>query len=202
MSWATLDARARSFVDEAGTPIDGEVQPLVAALWGHGLTTSGSCWGHLFDDEPCDDPAFPRVATPWVLIEAPTGEPDPRDVTAEELAARPALRAHVAAWRRGNYELLGRLSSLLEAFYARRSVPTTCSCTLACRTATRGSCSSSRSAPTPPGSCPGRSRPSGSRATRRSCERSRCSSGPGHRPVRRLNPKARGSLPWGGLSTS
>lgn len=29
----------------------------------------------------------------------------------------------MAAWRRANYELLGRLSSLLEAFYARRSVP-------------------------------------------------------------------------------
>ncbi len=123
-SWATLDARARSFVDEAGTPIDAEIQPLVAALWGHGLTTSGSCWGHLFEpiEEPYEDPAFPRVATPWVLIEAPAGEPHPGEVTAEELAASSALRARVAGWRRANYELLVRLASLLEAFYATRSV--------------------------------------------------------------------------------
>ncbi len=57
MTWTALDARARSFVDEAGTPIDAEIQPLVAALWGHGLTTSGSCWGHLF--EPIRRPGVP-----------------------------------------------------------------------------------------------------------------------------------------------
>lgn len=125
MSWAALDARARSFVDDAGTPIDEEIQPLVAALWGHGLTTSFSCWGHLFEavEERSEDPAFPRIATPGVLIEAPIGEPHPMDVSAEELTGSPALRARAVALRRANYDLLARLTALLEAFYATRSVP-------------------------------------------------------------------------------
>ncbi|MGM0482900.1 MAG: hypothetical protein ACQEP6_03525 [Patescibacteria group bacterium] len=51
-------------VDERGLGIDGEVKETVVAFNMHGLETTGSCEGHLEEDEP-------GFHYPWIHISTP-----------------------------------------------------------------------------------------------------------------------------------
>ncbi|AKM80245.1 TPA: hypothetical protein DDX46_02830 [Candidatus Saccharibacteria bacterium] len=46
-AYETLLKKTDTIRDQQDTPIDKEVKPIIAALWLHGFTTSGSCAGHI-----------------------------------------------------------------------------------------------------------------------------------------------------------
>ncbi|MCO5167789.1 MAG: hypothetical protein M9894_15690 [Planctomycetes bacterium] len=127
--WPALEREVAGVVDEAGTPIDEGIAPLVAALWAHGLTTEESCEGHVFDEPLAppayEDPAFGAFCPPYVAIAAASPVPHPMDLEPEDFARDPSLREYAARWRLANHHLQARLISLLERFYADRRAPYT-----------------------------------------------------------------------------
>lgn len=56
--WARSIEKAAALKDPLGNPMDPGIVSTVAALWLHGIPTSGSCWGHT---------SRPQTS-PWIII--------------------------------------------------------------------------------------------------------------------------------------
>ncbi len=97
--WKELEQQVEELADRLGLGIDEGIKEAVVALHAHGLETSQSCEGH--DDH--------GEALPFVLVAAE--EPDDRQENEE----------HKRQWQAENERLAGRLSELVEQWYAARA---------------------------------------------------------------------------------
>jgi hypothetical protein len=113
-NWKSVRARINEIIDENGDPVDEDIREVVAAFNVNGLTTTGSCEGHVKPGSESNGP--------WIDVQTPESEEGLKLLESKALTADD--RRGIKDELEPNYQkYLVSMINALSAFYQTRHVP-------------------------------------------------------------------------------